>query len=140
VDHQTLNPARPREIITVCWPTVASALTRRRRPPRVLVQRLAPAINAGHHDVRRHHLPRRGLQLFDPRDGVGAPHPSSWRRNQGPPLNTDHCPTTWTNSRAVAVYAPQHTHPHPAFSPDGRYVVYTSDRTGHSQVYEVALP
>ena len=53
---------------------------------------------------------------------------------------TDHCPYDdddfkqgkWT------VYAPQHTHP--SFSPDGRYVVYTSNRTGHAQVYEVEVP
>ena len=37
------------------------------------------------------------------------------------------------------VYAPQHTHPHPAFSPDGRFVVFTSDRSGYSQVYEVEV-
>jgi oligogalacturonide lyase len=40
----------------------------------------------------------------------------------------------------LVLYAPQHTHPHPAFSPDGKHVVFTSDRTGHAQVYEVTLP
>jgi len=34
------------------------------------------------------------------------------------------------------VYAPQHTHPHPRFSPDGRRVLYTSDASGHAQLYE----
>ncbi|MBX9463016.1 MAG: oligogalacturonate lyase family protein [Aquamicrobium sp.] len=39
----------------------------------------------------------------------------------------------------VKVYAPQHTHPHPRFSPDGRQVVFTSDRTGHAQVYVLSV-
>jgi len=37
------------------------------------------------------------------------------------------------------VYAPQHTHPHPRPSPDGRRVLYTSDVSGHAQLYEVML-
>jgi oligogalacturonide lyase len=37
------------------------------------------------------------------------------------------------------VYAPQHTHPHPRFSPDGTRVLYTSDASGHAQLYEVWL-
>lgn len=43
------------------------------------------------------------------------------------------------NDGPVAVEARQHTHPHPRFSPDGSCVVFTSDRTGHAQVYEVEL-
>lgn len=43
------------------------------------------------------------------------------------------------NDGPVAVEARQHTHPHPRFSPDGSRVVFTSDRTGHAQIYEVAL-
>jgi oligogalacturonide lyase len=37
------------------------------------------------------------------------------------------------------VYAPQHTHPHPRPSPDGKRVLYTSDASGHAQLYEVLL-
>lgn len=33
-------------------------------------------------------------------------------------------------------HAPQHTHPHPRFSPDGSRILFTSDRTGHAQLYE----
>lgn len=40
----------------------------------------------------------------------------------------------------IEVYAPQHTHPHPSFSPDGSRVLFTSDRTGIAQIYEVELP
>ena len=43
------------------------------------------------------------------------------------------------NDGPVAVEARQHTHPHPRFSPDGARVVFTSDRSGHAQIYEVEL-
>ncbi len=43
------------------------------------------------------------------------------------------------NDGPVKVYAPQHTHPHPRPSPDGSRVLYTSDVTGHAQLYEVML-
>ncbi len=43
------------------------------------------------------------------------------------------------NDGPVAVEARQHTHPHPRFSPDGARVVFTSDRTGHAQIYEVEI-
>jgi len=33
----------------------------------------------------------------------------------------------------------QQTHPHPRISPDGRYVVFTSDRSGYGNVYSVPL-
>jgi oligogalacturonide lyase len=44
------------------------------------------------------------------------------------------------NHGPVKVHAPQHTHPHPRFSPDGRWVIFTSDRSGHAQLYECELP
>lgn len=44
------------------------------------------------------------------------------------------------NEGPVAVEARQHTHPHPRFSPDGARAVFTSDRTGHAQIYEIELP
>ena len=43
------------------------------------------------------------------------------------------------NDGPVAVEAAQHTHPHPRFSPDGSRVVFTSDKTGYAQIYEVML-
>ncbi|RYG91765.1 hypothetical protein EU803_04695 [Loktanella sp. IMCC34160] len=43
------------------------------------------------------------------------------------------------NNGPVKVHAPQHTHPHPRFSPDGRQVVFTSDRSGFAQVYVATL-
>ncbi|MCA9438850.1 MAG: PD40 domain-containing protein, partial [Candidatus Omnitrophica bacterium] len=48
-----------------------------------------------------------------------------------------HCPY---DDGPVKVYAPQHTHPHPNFSPDGKRVVFSSDRSGTAQLFEVYLP
>lgn len=33
----------------------------------------------------------------------------------------------------------QHAHPHPRFSPDGKHVMYSSDLTGYSNIYWVAV-
>ena len=85
-------------------------------------------------------FPDRGLLLFDPRDGIGAPQVlcQSKSSNEGAHWNTDHCPYDDDDYKQGKwkVYAPQHTHPHPSFSPDGATIVFTSDRTGHAQVYE----
>jgi oligogalacturonide lyase len=43
------------------------------------------------------------------------------------------------NDGPIAVEARQQTHPHPRFLPDGARVIFTSDRTGHPQLYEVEL-
>lgn len=43
------------------------------------------------------------------------------------------------NNGPVAIEARQHTHPHPRFSPDGSRVIFTSDRTGNAQIYELEL-
>jgi oligogalacturonide lyase len=82
-------------------------------------------------------FPDVGLQLFDPRDSVGTPvtlcHPqaSSVGRHWNGPFPYEDGP--------IEVFAPQHTHPHPSFSPDGQRVVYTTDRSGFAQVYEVTI-
>lgn len=44
---------------------------------------------------------------------------------------------SWMEMKTDTVYGPQWTHPHPSFSPTGRWALFTSDRTGHSQVYAV---
>jgi oligogalacturonide lyase len=38
------------------------------------------------------------------------------------------------NDGPIKVHAPQHTHPHPRFSPDGSKIVYTTDATGFAQI------
>ncbi len=82
-------------------------------------------------------FPDIGLQLFDAVDGVGIPTPiahpeaTSMGAHWAGPFPYENGP--------IEVNAPQHTHPHPSFSPDGRYVIYTSDRTGNAQLYELDL-
>jgi oligogalacturonide lyase len=98
----------------------------------------ASANRAGTLMVADTNFPDIGLQLFDPRDGVGTPTPlchpgaSSIGAHWAGPFPYDGGP--------IATYAPQHTHPHPSFSPDGRWVVYTSDASGHAQVHAVEVP
>ena len=82
--------------------------------------------------------PDRGLQLFDPTQ-IDSPHTTlcyPQASNMG-----DHWqgPFPYTDG-PIKVYAPQHTHPHPSFSPDSRYVVFTTDHSGYAQVCEVVLP
>lgn len=83
-------------------------------------------------------FPDIGLQLFNPRDGIGepitlcCPESSSIGEHWKGPFPYENGP--------IKRYAPQHTHPHPSFSPDGKQVVFTSDRTGCAQVYEAELP
>ena len=47
---------------------------------------------------------------------------------------------SWMEMKVDTVYGPQWTHPHPSFSPDETAVVYTSDASGHSQVYVAVIP
>jgi len=144
--HETWRPGS-REIITANWPRGCIGIdidTGAVRP--------VCAFNAWHPSINRQGTlmctdtayPDIGLQLFDPRDGVGAPRTLCFPEatNEGKHWNTDHCPYDDEDYRQGKwkVYAPQHTHPHPAFSPDGRLVVFTSDRGGTAQVYEVEVP
>jgi oligogalacturonide lyase len=79
-----------------------------------------------------------GLQMFEIDDQPTAPRLlcRSNASSAGDHWNTDHCPY---DDGPVAVFAPQHTHPHPSFSPCGRYVVFTSDRNGMAQLYEASV-
>jgi len=56
--------------------------------------------------------------------------------NGGTHWGTDHCPY---DDGPVKVNAPQHTHPHPSFSPDDSLVLFTSDSSGYAQLYECAI-
>ncbi|QOY86757.1 oligogalacturonate lyase family protein [Paludibaculum fermentans] len=47
---------------------------------------------------------------------------------------------SWMEVSTDTVYGPQWTHPHPSFSPDEQLVIFTSDRTGHPQVYAAEVP
>ena len=139
--HETWHPRR-RELLAADWPRgvigvdIDSGAVRR-----------VGRFNAWHPMIRRDGslmvadttFPDRGLLLFDPGRPERQPVPlcASRSSNVGSHWETDHCPY---DDGPVRVDSLQHTHPHPNFSPDGRLVVFTSDRSGFSQVYECEVP
>lgn len=72
----------------------------------------------------------RGTQWLHAEPARGAGIDTSIIRGDRPEL--DRAPRP---GDPASVYGPQWSHPHPSFSPDGRGVVFTSDRDGWSQVY-----
>jgi oligogalacturonide lyase len=78
-----------------------------------------------------------GLQLIDPDTGE--------HRSLCYP-NSSNGGTRWAYNTPEAgevtesTYGPQSSHPHPCFTHDGAKVIYTSDCSGHSQVYVVDVP
>jgi oligogalacturonide lyase len=91
----------------------------------------------GHRFVCDTTFPDRGLHVYhvDDGDADAALLCPSEASNQGAHWGG---PFPY-NDGPVAVDAAQHTHPHPRFAPDGSRVLFTSDRTGHAQLYEVML-
>lgn len=140
ITHETWIPGR-RELAFVDWPHGVRCIN-----VDTGVERRVCSFNAWHavssQDgslmVADTNFPDIGIQICNPKDGVGEPttlcFPSA--TNMGAhwagPFPYDNGP--------IEVYAPQHTHPHPTFSPDNRFVVFTSDRTGHAQIYEATVP
>jgi len=74
----------------------------------------------------------RGTRWASTTPAQGAGIDTSIIRVEQPELDPPPEPTD-----PASVYGPQWSHPHPAFSPNGRRVVFTSDRDGWSQVYVV---
>ena len=76
-----------------------------------------------------------GLQRFDIECSETSPTTlcQSNASNIGNHWDIGHCPY---DDGPVDVYAPQHTHPHPNFSPDGNLFIFTSDASGFAQVCE----
>jgi oligogalacturonide lyase len=141
ITHETWLGAD--EVLFVQWPRALMAMSRDGVQARVVA-----AFNAWHPCARRDGslivcdttLPDRGLQLIDPATGerrtLCHPRSSNRGRQWREPLPTEAGPTDPASAGAAEdPYGPQWTHPHPSFSPDGSCVVYTSDVTGHSQVY-----
>lgn len=140
ITHESWIPGT-RELAFVDWPNGVRCIH-----VDTGVERRVTAFNAWHPVCNRTgtlmiadtNFPDIGLQLFNPRDGVGEPktlcypEASSMGEHWAGPFPYANGP--------INVYAPQHTHPHPSFSPDSRFVVYTSDRTGYAQIYAVELP
>ncbi len=61
------------------------------------------------------------------------PTPANWKVDSKSALS-------WLEVPADSIYGPQWTHPHPCFSPDEKYVTFTSDRSGEAQVYVAENP
>jgi oligogalacturonide lyase len=80
-------------------------------------------------------FPDRGLHLYRTAEGTAAYLCRSEASNEGAHWGG---PFPYKDG-PVAVEARQHTHPHPRFAPDNSRVLFTSDRSGHAQLYEVML-
>lgn len=146
------------EVMFVHWPRAVRAIRRDGSGLRTIVNFTGwhpCSWRDGSLIVSDTHLPDIGLQLIDPATGAHRPlcHPKS--SNQGTQwafdlpaeetpidrtvLREQPPPSTGPDLRE-STYGPQWTHPHPSFSADGRWVAFTSDRTGWSQVYRVEVP
>lgn len=139
--HETWLPGT-REIISSNWPHGVMAVNIDSGAVRWIVRANAwhPMVNrVGTQLVADTTNPDVGLILCDPHQECGQVESlcDSNASSLGTHWQSDHCPY---DDGSVEVYAPQHTHPHPNFSPDGRRVVFTSDQSGWAQVYEVVIP
>lgn len=138
--HETWRPGTM-EILTANWPHGVIGIDVETGAVRNIIRMNAwhPMVDrTGQMMVTDTRDPDIGLCLFNVQGDDNEPllicMPGS--SNAGDHWSTDHCPY---DDGPVKVYAPQHTHPHPNFSPDGRKIVFTSDRTGFAQIYEVEL-
>lgn len=138
VVHEVWHPFE-KSIYTVIWPNGFYKINEKSNSSEALFQ-----FNSWHANIdsRGEYVlfdtvyPDTGLYLYTIADKKFRKICNSNSSNQGVHWNTDHCPY---DDQPVQVYPPQDTHPHPQFSPDGKYAVYTSDKTGTSQMYLAEL-
>ena len=139
ITHETWIPGT-RELAFVDWPRGVRCIN-----VDTGLERQVTSFNAWHaisnpagtRMVADTNFPDIGIQIFDPRDGVGEPQTLCYP-------NASAIGEHWNGpfpyaDGPIQVYAPQHTHPHPSFSPDGHHIVFTSDRSGYAQIYEATL-
>ena len=139
ITHETWIPGR-RELAFVDWQKGVRSIN-----VDTGVERQVTTFNAWHAIcntdgtlmVADTNFPDIGIQTFDPRDKIGDPKTLCYPNASSLGEHWDG-PFPYANG-PVQVYAPQHTHPHPSFSPDGKYIVFTSDRSGFAQIYEACL-
>ncbi len=139
ITHETWIP-RTRELAFVDWPRGVRCIN-----VDTETQRQVTTVNAWHAIsnpagtcmVADTNFPDIGIQIFDARDSIGKPKTLCYpdASSIGEHWNA---PFPYADG-PIPVYAPQHTHPHPSFSPDGKYIVFTSDRTGYAQIYEATI-
>lgn len=139
ITHETWIPGT-RELAFVDWPRGVRCInvdTGAERQVATFNAWHAISNPAGTCMVADTNFPDIGIQIFDPRDGIGEPQTLCY-----PEASSigEHWNGSFPYANGpVQVYAPQHTHPHPSFSPDGQHVVFTSDRSGFTQIYEATL-
>lgn len=139
ITHETWIPGT-RELVFVDWPRGVRCVhvdTGAERQVTTFNAWHAICNPAGTLMVADTNFPDIGIQTFNALDSIGAPQALCYpdASSIGEHWNG---PFPYADG-AVHVYAPQHTHPHPSFSPNGRHVVFTSDRSGYAQVYEADL-
>jgi oligogalacturonide lyase len=83
-------------------------------------------------------LPDVGLQLVDP--ATGQRRTLCWPNASSRGFQWAEPEPVWEGPVPEEAYGPQWSHPHPSFSPDGRRVMFTSDRSGQPQVYVAQVP
>ena len=137
--HEAWLPGR-REITFTDWPHRIRAIDIDSGADRVVTEFNAWHAMAnwdGTKMVADTNFPDNGVQIFDPLAGNAAPTPVCYPQAS---QVGDHWngPFPYANG-PVKVYAPQHTHVHPNFAPDDSRIVYSSDVTGHAQIYECLL-
>lgn len=136
--HETWRPGSM-EILTANWPHGVFGVDVGTGVTREICKFNAwhPMIDrAGERMVTDTKNPDIGLQIFELADGIPKLLCRSGASSAGDHWNLGYCPY---DDGPIEVYAPQHTHPHPNFSPDGARVIFTSDRSGFAQIYEVTL-
>lgn len=139
ITHETWIPGT-RELAFVDWPRGVRCIN-----VDTGLERQVTSFNAWHaisnpagtRMVADTNFPDVGIQTFDPRDGIGEPQTLCYP-------NASSIGEHWNGpfpyaKGPIQVYAPQHTHPHPSFSPDGQHIVFTSDRSGYAQIYEATF-
>jgi len=139
ITHESWLPGT-REITFVDWPNRVRAINVDTKKERVITE-----FNAWHAMpnwdgkmmVADTNFPDTGVHIFDPRENstnqksICLPESSSIGEHWAGPFPYANGP--------IKVYAPQHTHVHPNFAPDNSRIVYSSDVSGHAQIYECML-
>jgi hypothetical protein len=148
------------DLVFTVWPRLLCRMDWTTRQIRTISEFGIAGINAWHIAPNRAgtqvlcdtNHPDTGIWLIDAATGQSRPVCESNSSNQGTQWKTSRYALkedflaaqknnlSWMETPTDTVYGPQWTHPHPAFSHDERHITFTSDATGHPQVYAALLP